>query len=82
MSGTTWRPCTYGQKWPELFAQLPDDQARHEASEVLADSRLEGKIHTREDVCDFIDVELGRISAEESIVRGIQRFRKNRSATA
>lgn len=82
MSEFTWRPCVYGEQWPELFAQLPDDRARHTISEVLADSRLEGKVHTREDVSDLIDVELGRITPAESIARGMQRFRVQRAATA
>lgn len=82
MSGFTWRPCLYGQKWPELFAQLPDDRSRHNVSQTLADSRLEGKVHTREDVSDFIDVELGRMSPEESIARGMQRYRAQRGASA
>lgn len=79
MSGTAWRPCIYGQKWPELFAQLPDDQTRHRVSEVLADSRLEGRVHTREDVSAFIDVELGRITAQESLARGKKRFQSQSS---
>lgn len=75
MSGITWRPCFYGEQWPDLFAQLPDDQSRHNVSQTLADSRLEGKVHTREDVSDLIDVELGRISPEEKLARAMQKYR-------
>lgn len=82
MSGITWRPCVYGQQWPELFAQLPDDQARHDVSQTLADSRLEGKVHTREDVSDFIDFALGRITAAEKSERAMARFGAQRAATA
>jgi len=78
----TWRPCVYGQRWPELFGQLPDDRARHVVSQTLADSRLEGKIHNREDVADLIDFVLGRITAEDRIERGMQRFRARRAASA
>ena len=82
MSGITWRPSFYGEQWPDLFAQLPDDQSRHNVSQTLADSRLEGKVHTREDVSDLVDVVLGRISPEESVARGMRRYRAQRSATA
>lgn len=82
MSQNTWRPCIYGQQWPELFAQLPDDRARHNVSRTLADSRLEGRVHDRDDVSDLIDYVLGLISAEEKTERLMQRFRAKRAATA
>lgn len=82
MSGITWRPCFYGQQGPELFARLPDDRARHNVSQTLADSRLEGKVHSREDVSDLIDFALGRITATEKSSRAMKRFRAQRTATA
>ena len=75
MSGFTWRPCLYGEGWPDLFAQLPNDQSRYNISQTLADSRLAGKVHTREDVSDLIEVDLGRISPEEKLARAMQRYR-------
>lgn len=82
MSDIIWRPCVYGHTWPELFAQLPDDQARHNVSQTLADSRLEGRDHARDDVSDLIDYVLGRISAEQKTARLLQRLRADRAATA
>ena len=82
MSGITWRPCFYGEQWPELFAQLPDDQSRHNVSQTLADSRLEGRVHTREDVSDLIEFTLGRITAAEKSGRAMKRFRTRRAAFA
>ena len=72
---TTWRPCIYGRKWPELLAQLPDGQARHNISQTLADCRLEGRDHSREDVSDLIDYALGRTSAEQKTERPLRRLR-------
>ena len=82
MSTIGWQPCVYGQQWPELFAQLPDDRARHDVSQTLADSRLEGRDHTRTDVSDFIDYALGRITAAQKTERALHRLRTERTASA
>lgn len=82
MSTGNWLPCIYGEQWPELFAQLPDDRARHDVSQTLADSRLEGRDHTRADVSDFIDYALGRITTAVKTERALHRLRAERAASA
>lgn len=66
---TSYTPCRYAQRWPDLWAQLPDDAARQRLSDTLANGRLEGMEPDRALVEDLVADERGEITHEEFMAR-------------
>lgn len=66
---TSYTPCRYAQRWPDLWAQLPDDSARQRLSDTLANGRLEGMEPDRALVEDLVADERGEITDEEFMAR-------------
>jgi len=71
----SYTPCTYAQRWPELWARLPDDRARQSLSNALANGRLEGMEPTRELVEDQVARARGEMSRDEFQARSRARAR-------
>jgi len=81
----SYTPCTGAQRWPELWARLPDDRARQGLSNALANGRLEGMGPTRELVEDQLARSRGEMSRDECQTRsraraGVRARRRSRDA--
>ena len=66
------------ERYPELFAQLNDKQKRG-ITQTLASAWLEGYTHSREEVAQLIDLELGRITFEEYKQKTLDRIASRRN---
>ncbi len=71
----SYTPCTCAQRWPELWARLPDDRAGQRLSNALANGRLEGMEPTRELAEDQLARARGEMSREEFQTRSRARAR-------
>jgi hypothetical protein len=65
----TYSPCVYAQRWPELWAVLPSDEARRSLSATLASGRLEGMEPDRELVVALVAQARGEVTAEVLVAR-------------
>lgn len=62
---TPYTPCRYAQRWPDLWAQLPDDAARQRLTDTLANGRLEGMEPDRALVEDLVARARGEMTGDE-----------------
>lgn len=62
---TSYTPCRYAQRWPDLWARLPDDAARQRLSDTLANGRLEGIEPDRAFVEDLVARARGEMTGDE-----------------
>lgn len=69
----SYTPCRYARRWPELWAQLPDDGARQRVTNALANGRLEGMEPDREFVADFVAKVRGDLTGEQYRARVLAR---------
>lgn len=75
-------PCRYARRWPELWAELPDDRARQSLTNTLANGRLEGMEPDRGLVVDLVARARGEMTGDEFRARVMEQVRVRVAARA
>lgn len=55
----TYTPCVFARRWPQLWARLPDDDARCALSQSVDSARRQGWEPTLEAVTLLVDAAVG-----------------------